>query len=73
MKPGKSVENVQTIFEISSGNLTFIKKYIYLKNLTDFRNTVETDMNLRLGKVQAGIWDIGRLESGITTRKCGIQ
>ena len=46
MKPYESAENVQTIFEISSGKLTFIKKkYFSWKNLTDFRETVETGMD----------------------------
>ena len=38
--------NRQTIFDISSRKLTFIKKYIFImKNLTDFRKTVETGMD----------------------------
>ena len=49
MKPCELVENVQTIFEISSGKLAVNKKYIFIvKNLTDFHKTLETSMDPHL-------------------------
>ena len=48
MKPCESAENAQTIFHISAAKLAFIKKIFIMKNLTDFRKTVEAGMDLRL-------------------------
>ena len=50
MKPCELAENVHTIFEILSGKLTVNKqRYFFVKNLTDFRKTVETGMDPRGG------------------------
>ena len=54
IKPCELAENVQTIFEISSGKLRrFLLNVraisaLVTKNLTDFCKTVETGMDLRL-------------------------
>ena len=49
MKACELAENVQTIFDISSGKLTVNKKSIFIvKMLTVFRKTVETGMDPRL-------------------------
>ena len=48
MKPDALAENVQTIFEISSGKLILKKSIFTMKNLADFRKTVETGMDPRL-------------------------
>ena len=39
---------VQTIFQISTWNVLFIKNKFLMKNLTDFRKTVETGVDPRL-------------------------
>ena len=50
MKPCELEENVQTIFEISTGKLTVMKRYsvFIVKNPTDFRKTVEAGVDPRL-------------------------
>ena len=44
---------VQSIFQISSSKVFFIENIFIMKNLTDFRQTLETGVDPRLTSLEA--------------------